>query len=154
MHGPPGCRPGAAEGGRAKARPPRAAPIGVGLAYDAGPKAPQGTPCPSACSTKSPWRDLKAASPAPQGPRGPGPWRGAIPIFDFPYNNFPKKAISLRKSGCGIRIFGDVWHPLPPRGGGSKKQIPKCPKIGYHPPLPADGVKRGAFDRRKNNWFT
>ena len=49
----------------------------------------------------------------------------------------------------------DVWHPLPPAGGeGLKKQIPKCPKIGYHPPLPADGVKRGAFDRRKNNWFT
>ena len=41
-----------------------------------------------------------------------------------------------------------------PRGGGSKKQIPKCPQIGYHPPLPADGVKRGAFERRKNNWFT
>ena len=39
-------------------------------------------------------------------------------------------------------------------GTHSKKQIPKCPKIGYHPPLPANGVKRGACDRRKNNWFT
>ena len=75
---------------------------------------------------------------------------------NFPYNKFPKKDISLRKCTpprLRYKDFGDVWHPLPPRGG-SKKQIPKCPKIGYHPPLPADGVKRGAFDRRKNNWFT
>ena len=64
-----------------------------------------------------------------------------------------EESVGSTAPGCGIRIFGDVWHPLP-RGGGSKKQIPKCPQIGYHPPPPADGVKRGAFDRRKNNRFT
>ena len=40
---------------------------GVGLAYAAGPKPHGGPTCPSACSTRSPWRDSQAASPAPQG---------------------------------------------------------------------------------------
>ena len=52
-HGPPGRRTGAAEGGRAKARPPRAAPMGVSLAYAAGPKAPRETPVPK-CAAQGP----------------------------------------------------------------------------------------------------
>ena len=52
----------------------------------------------------------------------------------------------------GRMRYKDFWRcvaPPPPAGGGSKKQIPKCPKIGYHPPLPADGVKRGALTEEK-----
>ena len=57
--------------------------------------------------------------------------------------------------GCGIRIFGDVWHPLPPRGGVRVYiKISQPPQNWIPPPLPTDGVKRGAFDRIKNNWFT
>ena len=38
--------------------------------------------------------------------------------------------------GCGIRIFGDVWHPLPPRGGGLKNKFPNAPKLDTtHPYL-------------------
>ena len=39
------------------------------------------------------------------------------------------------RSGCGIRIFGDVWHPLP-RGGGGSKKFPNAPKLDTtHPYL-------------------
>ena len=49
--------------------------MGGRSAYDAGPKAPRGTPCPSACSAESPAQPHRAH--VPQAPEGV--LRGCVP---------------------------------------------------------------------------